>query len=77
MTGKIDKLRLKVKAAHKWGQRGGKGYFCRKNKALATPIWIDELAAMRARNAHRWAELERAAMANIVQGQRELGRLAA
>lgn len=77
MKTNVERLALKLKAAKRWNRRGGKGYFCRKNKGLVRSSALDELAAMRARNAQRWAELERAAMTNIVRGQRELGRLAA
>lgn len=76
MMKKVEKLRWKAKAARKWGQRGGRGYFCQQNNTLSD-AWQADLMALRARNAERWARLERQAMANIMQGQRELGRLSA
>ncbi len=76
MKTNVAKLKVKLKAVRKFTERGGKGYFSNKNNEVSEG-WQDELAAMRARNAKRWRELEQKAMANIVRGQRELERAAA
>ena len=76
MRNSVAKLKAKIKAVRKLTARGGKGYFSNENKGL-NDNWQDELAAMRAKNAQRWKDLETKAMANIVRGQRELERVAA